>query len=596
MAKARKNIVKEALRRFEISSTAEQDNRTRALEANNFVRGKQWSESDLQERKLSNRPALTVNKTRVMVNRVVGDIIQNLPGMTVIPVETGDFEGAQVRQELLRHSERISEASDVYTLAARQAVEHGFGYFRIFTKNIDDETFDQDIVIELIRNPFTVYMDQSAKKYTYEDGRWALISVMITEEEFKRQFPTKQFVDFHGNTGELGEQFEKWHEPNKIRIAEYFWKEPVRKTIADITNGVDRKTVELTDDVSRAALRRQGWQILRERKADSHKIMWAKVSSHEVLEGPIEFPSRYIPIVPVLGYEDNVEGKRSFVGLINDMMDSQKMLNFFYTSEVEAVQMQTKAPWLGTPLNFQGNEVMWRNANNTPYSALIATPDPRIPGGMPQRIEPPRSSSGHLNHIQLADGDMKDTSGIQDASLGKTSNERSGRAILARQRGSDITTVTFRDNVLKSIRYSGKIMLDMMPRIYDNERVIRVVGKEGDLRDLFLNFTVLDFETGEQVLVNDISEGKFDYIADAGAMFQTRRQEAAATLTMALQFAGPQYADILIPRIMKMQDIPESQEVAREMEERNRLLLGQAASGSPPNAVPTERDLAPPVA
>jgi hypothetical protein len=589
VARRKNNIVKEAVERFEISSSAETANRTDALDAIRFVRGDQWSEADLQERKLAQRPALTINKTRVMINRVVGDIIQNLPGMKVIPVESGDFGGAEVRQELIRHRERESEAADVYTLAARQAVEGGFGYFRILTKNIDDETYDQDIFLQQIRNQFTVYLDQSAKEYTYEDGRWAFITEMLTEEEFERQYPGAQTIDFIGNTGNMGEQFEKWHEPNKIRVAEYFWKEPVRKTIADIAQLDERKTIELTEKVTRSMLRRNGWQILRERKADSHKVMWAKITAHEVLDGPIEFPSKYIPIIPVLGYEDNIEGKRSYVGLVTDMMDSQRMLNFFYTSEVECVQQQTKAPWLGTPLNFKGNEVMWRDANRTSHAALVAEPDPRIPGGMPQRIEPPRSSSGHLNHIQLADADMKDTSGIQDASLGRASNERSGRAILARQRGSDITTITFRDNLQKSIKYAGKITLDMMPRVYDNQRVIRLVGDDGNLRELFLNTEIIDFNTLEVVKINDLSEGKFDYVADAGAMFMTRRQEAAATMLQALQFA-PQYAHIMIPRIMKMQDIPDALEIAREMESFNQQALGQAqgGGGSPPNSVPTE--------
>jgi hypothetical protein len=589
MAKRKSKILIDARERFEISSSAETDNRQEALDSLRFVRGDQWSESDIQERKLAQRPALVVNKTRNIVNRVVGDMIANLPAMNVVPVETGDFEGAQVRQELMRHIERNSQANDIYTLAARQAVDGGYGYFRILSQHVDDETYDQEIVLQGIRNRFTVYLDQAATEYTYEDARYAFISEMITEEEFKRKYPGKATVDFMGNVGNLGEQFQLWHEPNKVRISEYFWKEPVKKTIADIINGQERKTIELSEEVSRASLRRNGWQILRERSADSHKVMWAKVTAHEVLEGPIEFPSRYIPIVPVLGYEDNVEGKRKFVSLISDSMDSQRMLNFFYTSEVESVSQQTKAPWLATPKMIDGKEVMWRDANRTPYSVLVANPDPRVPGGMPTRIQPPVSSSGHLNHIQLADADMKDTSGIQDASLGKSSNERSGRAILARQKGSDITTITFRDNLLKSVRYAGRIVLDMLPRVYDNQRVIRLMGEDGNIRELFLNFEIVDSTTLETVKVNDITEGKYDYVADAGAMFMTRRQEAVATLLQALQFAGPNYAHIIIPRIMKMSDIPEAQKIAQEMDAVNQQLLGQAqGGGSPPGAVPTD--------
>jgi hypothetical protein len=588
VAKRRDKIIDAAIKRFEISSSAETDNRQSALESLRFKRGEQWSESDLQERKQAQRPALTINKTRNIVNRVVGDIIQNLPSMKVIPVETGDFEGAQTRQELIRHIERTSGAEDTIKVAAEQAVTGGFGYYRIFTRFADDETFDQDIVIELIRNQFTVYLDQSASEYTYEDGKWAFITEMVTKEEFKRKYPNSQTVDFMSNTGNLGEQFQKWHEPEKVRVAEYFWKEPIKKTIVDIQNQPgERQTIELTNDVTRAKLRRNGWSILREKTTDSHKIMWAKLTSHEILEGPIGFPSKFIPIVPIFGYEDNIEGKRKYVGIVNDMIDSQRMLNFFYTSEVECVQQQTKAPWLGTDLMFSAKPDVWATAGTKSHAVLTAKPDPRVPGGMPTRVAPPVSSSGHLNHIQLADSDMKDTSGIQDASLGKTSNERSGRAILARQRGSDITTITFKDNVLKSVRYAGKIILDMLPRVYDNQRVLRLIGDDGSLRDLFINFEVIDFNTLERVKVNDISEGKYDYIADAGVMFMTKRQEAVASLLQVLQFA-PFYAQVLAPKIIEMLDIPDALRLAQELTAlgQQQQEAAQAQGGSPPSAVP----------
>jgi hypothetical protein len=589
VAKLEKDILIESRDRFQIVSSAETDNRDTALESLRFVRGEQWDEKDLQERKQSQRPAMVVNKTRNIVNRVVGDMIANLPAMNVIPVETGDVQGAEIRQELIRHIERNSKASDIYTLAARQAVDGGYGYFRVLSKHVDDETYDQEIVLQGIRNRFTVYIDQGATEDTYEDARYAFIAEMITKDEFKRKYPGKSTVDFMGNTGNRGEQFELWFEPDKVRIAEYFWKEPVKKTIADITNGQERKTVELTDEVTRTSLGRSGWQVLRERTADSHRVMWAKVTAHEVLEGPIEFPSKFIPIIPVLGYEDNVEGKRRLVSLIQDSMDSQRMLNFFYTSEVEGVSQQTKAPWIGTPKMVQGNEAMWRDANRRPFSILIANPDPRVPGGMPTRVAPPVSSSGHMNHIQLADADMKDTSGIQDASLGKSSNERSGRAILARQKGSDITTITFRDNLLKSVRYAGRIILDMLPRVYDNQRVIRLIGEDGNIRELFINFTIQDPVTLEEIKVNDISEGKYDYIADAGAMFMTKRQEVSAMMMQSIQFA-PQYAHIILPRIFKNMDIPEAQQIAQEMVAFNQQQFGQVQSGggSPPNATPTD--------
>jgi hypothetical protein len=312
--------------------------------------------------------------------------------------------------------------------------------------------------------------------------------------------------------------------------------------------------------------------------------MWCKLSGNAILEGPIELPSKYIPIVPVIGHETNIEGKRLFRSLIFDAIDPMRMYNYWTTSATEAIALAPKAPLMVTPEQIEGHEQMYKEANRKSHPYLVYN---SVPGqGAPQRQQQAQIPTGIINEAARANSDISDTIGRYEASRGESSNERSGRAILARKEGSDDTTFTFIDNYHKSITYSCKICLDMMSKVLDTERVIRLRGQDGKESILPINRVLMDYDTLTPVIVNDISVGKYDMVPTSGASFQTKRQMIASSMLDFIQF-WPESGPVIGPRVADVMDWPQAQDIAGEL----KALVGGGQppeEGAPPESLPPE--------
>lgn len=563
--------------RMQMAETGESPNRETALNSIKFADGDQWPEKIKQERTADGRPCLTNNKLRKFINQVAGDIRQNKPSMKVMPAnDEADVAGAEVRQDLIRHIEQISTASDAYDNAIQQALDGGYGYWRIITKE-NEEGFDQDILVKKINNRFSVYLDQTAQEYSYEDGRYAFITEKMPRSEFKEKHPKHAPVEFSSDTYS---QYENWFEQDAVRVAEYFYKENITRVIVQLETG---EIIPLRDDLSIEDLEQEGHVVVKSRKVKTHKVMWAKLSGNAILEGPVEVPSKYIPIVPILGYEVNIEGQRKYRSLIHDAMDPMRMYNYWRTSATETIALAPKAPFKVTPEQIEGHEQMWKEANikNHPYLVYNSVPGQ----GAPQREHPAQIPTAIVNEAETSSRDISDTIGRYEASRGEGSNERSGRAILARKEGSDETTFTFVDNYNKSITYSCKIILDMIPRVLDTERVIRLRGQDGKEAILPINQVAMDFETLTPVIYNDISVGKYDMIPASGASYQTKRQMIASSMLDFIQF-WPESGPVIGPRVADVMDWPQAKEIAGEL----KALVG---GGQPPEGEVPQESLPP---
>lgn len=560
-----------ALKRFQLSVDGEGENRKTALESIRFVDGDQWPSRIKTEREQDGRPCLTINKLRKFVKQVAADIRQNKVGVKVRPVDSfADIAGAEVRNDLIRHIEAQSTANNVYETGMEQALDGGFGYWRIVA-DYQGEEFHQEIRLKRVPNRFTVYLDQSAQDFNYEDGKFAFITETISKDDFDAQYPEKEGTNV--SEGE-GESKEGWFFENTIRIAEYFYKDPITKTIAQLANG---EIIELTKTVTPKKLAGAGINVIKTREVKGHKVMWCKMTGSKILEGPKEFPSKYIAIVPVLGFEVNDEGKRKFRSLIYDAMDSMRMYNFWNTHATETMALTPKAPYLLTGEQVEGHENDWNTANVKNKSRLLynhITGQPR-----PSRERPVDVPSAALTMMTTCSNDIMDSIGMYQASLGQESNERSGRAIIARQKAGDGATYTFIDNFTRAIIYTGKILIDMMPRVYDNERVIRIRGEDqAESAELFLNKTIQDPATLEIITINDLSVGEYDLISVAGPSYESKRQETAASMLDFIQFV-PQAASIIGPRLAAVMDWPNAQEIAEELK---KLAIPPAQGGSVP--------------
>jgi hypothetical protein len=201
-------------------------------------------------------------------------------------------------------------------------------------------------------------------------------------------------------------------------------------------------------------------------------------------------------------------------------------------------------------------------------------------------------AAGALQEALNASDDMKSIIGMYDASLGARSNEVSGRAIIARQREGDVSTFHFIDNLGRAIRHTGRILIDLVPKVYDKPRIVRVLGEDGSERTVPVNQQMpqMNAQTGQPMVdpngapilaIHDLAAGKYDLTVETGPSFMTRRQEAAEQMVEFVR-AFPPAASVMGDLLAKNLDWPGAAEIAERLKALLPPALQQQQQGLPP--------------
>jgi hypothetical protein len=563
---------KEALELFRESEAGSSEIRERALEDIKFGRmGVQWPETMARTRRDEGRPCLTINRMPSFIRRVVNDARQNKPSISVHPVDDGgDYDTAQVIGGLIRSIERGSNAALAYDTAIDHACSGGFGFFRITTDYCHPMSFDQEARIERVANPFSVHWDINSTAFDASDWRYAFVSEMLTEDAFKSRHKKAKPVSWQEG---LGEDWEGWASDDAVRVAEWWERKEYSRKIVLLSDGRVLPEEDLKNPIEIApgvrlplkdALAFQGVTIARERESQAFKVMRRMISGVEVLSEE-EWPGTMIPICPVWGEEVMYRGKREFRSLIRDARDPQAMMNFWRSASTELVALAPRAPWL-VPMGGIPPEEMtkWDTANTRSHAYLYYDGSA---GPMPQRQAFAGVPAGALQEALNAQDDMKSVMGIFDAALGARGNETSGRAILARQRESDTSTFHFIDNMARAIQYAGRVLIDIIPALYNERQTVRILGEDEAPRvaRLVASNGEPPSEGDPDGKIYDLSVGTYDVTVRVGANYQTQREEAAAALTE-LSRAYPPAAAIIGDLIVKNMDWPGADEAAERIQ------------------------------
>ncbi len=518
----------------------------------------QWSETDSSLRK--GRPTLTLDRTNQFISQVVNDSRQNNPGIQVIGVDDkSDPKVAETLSGIIRHIEYRSRAPQAYDMGIELSARCGLGWLRVIPEIVDPATNEQEIRILRVVDPTSCGLDPNSQEADGSDAMFGYAETRMTEKAFKQAYPKAKPVPF-GDPG--------WYADGFTTIAEYFEiEEEKQNRIIAITPDGMRNTY--TEDEYWRTAQDLGVKplVLGAFMAKTRSVKWKKMSGSEVLE-ETDFPSQYLPIVPVLGYELWSEGKRFVCGLTRRLMDGQRLHNYQMSAMAEFLASQPKAPYLVPFRAVEGFEGDWRNLNQSnpaylPYNDLdVDTQQPIAP---PQRLNPPPMPGAYAQMAQFAVGEMEASVGMYKANLGQQGNETSGRAIRARQLEGDTATFHFMDNLGRSIEQLGRVVVDMIPRLYDTARVKQIVGIDGERSRVTIDPDMPQAaktdEKGKVIAINP-SVGKYDVRIKVGPSYTTQREEAAQQLSDMIQ-SQPNLAPILGPMWAKLRDMPESDKISR---------------------------------
>lgn len=582
----------------------------------------QWDNDLVMARQLDDKPCLTINKVQQHNLMVINDAKQNKPGVRIRPVgDDASFEGAQIFQELIYHIEYISSAENVYDSATSFQVQAGWGYWRIDTDYINDKTFDQEIYIRHIKDPRSVYLDPDINEIDGADARWGIIFEDMDKELFKKKYP--KFADVMGSST-LGNKGDGWLTESQVRIALYYYKEEKEDKLVhwigqDGIQVISKKS-ELDDrqKIFYQAIKKesQAKELLqfKERAIITNDIHWVKIAGDRVIEGPTKWLGSTIPIVRLVGTETVIDGILDRKGHTRALINAQQIYNFMSSSNVEFIATQSKTPWVAPSAAIEGFEEYYKTANRVNHSYLPynAYDDDGQQLQAPVRNSAINSGNGYVQQMQVAQNELMMASGQYQAQMGENENAKSGVAINARQRQGDRATYHFIDNLAIAVRRTGKILVDLIPKVYDTPRVKKILAQDGTRMNVKIdtdagaelqnttdpNNPAMD--NGQKITeyVFNPDFGQYDIQADTGPSFATKRMEtAAALIDMAkadenfmkiggdilmknLDFAGAdilalRYGNLIPPQVKGEGLPPEVEQVMSQSAEMIQMLQGK---------------------
>lgn len=543
-------IFLEADERLRISMEANGENNTLALEDLEFEDGQQWPDDLYNLRKVQKRPTLTINMTRRCVREVCNNMRQQRPRIKVHPVGDGArIEDAKVVSGLIRHIENLSKASHAYDTGGESAVKIGWGYWRILGEYVSPESFDQELKIRAIRNSFTVYDDPYAQLPTGADREWALITEEMTRQKYKRKYPNAANTEFRG--GSIGDTGKLWESKTKVRLAEYYRVRKIPEKLYQMSDGTtlfERDLKRLRPHLEAAGITVATDPTGEEITRQSHRrvIEWYRLNGTEVVDKRYwggkgdhrPLPGFWIPLVRCEGNVLDLNGQIRRRGMVRDLKDTNRMLNYWATCETELVALAPRAPFIAAEGQLDGHSE-WKDANQKAYSALVykvvhSNPDdtnsPTLPP--PQRQEAVQIPAGVVNARQGALQDLMMLAGMPHEPRADTPGTVvSGKALRERQASTDRSHFQYYDNQTMAIAHTGEILLDLIPHYYSTQRMQRIIGEDGVPQMVQINEKVMDQQTqAVREVKNNLTLGRYDVVMDTGPGYETKRQEGAETL------------------------------------------------------------------
>jgi hypothetical protein len=567
--------INEAIKFWRLVNDSDSTNRAEALNDIKFAAGDQWPVEIQNSRNLESRPCLTINKIDAYIRQVTNQQRQQRPRIKVHPVNNlADYKIAQVIEGITRHIEVNSSADTAYDTAFDYAVRMGWGYWRINYKYVREDSFDQEIYIDAIDNPFTVYFDPNSIRPDGSDAERCLITTVLDKKIFREMYPgANDGANFQQRS--TGDDTSAWVTKEDIRIAEYFYIERERAKLYLLSDG----TTSFGDSANFfQRVEAAGLTVVDERDSFRKAVKWVKMTAMEVLEEKT-WAGKYIPVVPCYGAQVIVDDKRKKYGLVRFAKDPQRMYNFWRTSMTESVALAPKAKWLLAEGQDEGHENEWAMANikSMPVLRYKQKDIEGVPAPAPVRLQPEPPPAGIMEAAGAISADLQMVLGIMDPSQLPSGNI-SGKALQGQQNQVDLSNFHFYDNLTRSIAQTGRIILDLIPKIYDTQRVMRIIGSDGQPDMTTINEAN---EIGE--VLNDVTVGEYDVVMDTGPGFQTKRQQAVESM-MPLLTGNAELFNIAGDLVFRNMDFPGADVIADRLAAMNPMANIDEKSDIPPEA------------
>jgi len=567
-----RDTINEAVNFWNLCNDADGTNRAEALNDIRFGAGEQWPVEIQKSRNLEVRPYLVINKIDAYIRQICNQQRMQTPGIRVHGMNNETSEDrAQIIENIIRHIEVNSNADVAYDTAFEYAVRMGWGYWRLSTRYVREDSYNQEIYIDPIINPFSVYFDPNSVLPDGSDSDRALITTVMRKKDLKAEHPNAN-VEANFTQTSTGDFTAAWITKEDIRVAEFYKKERKKETLYLLSNGKST----FADEDFKERLKRYKLEIVDERESYRTRVKWRKQTAIEILEEKY-IPGIYIPIFPVYGAQLIVGDRPLKYGLIRYAKDPQRMYNFWRTAMTESVALAPKPKWLLVEGQDEGHENEWSTANikSDPVLRYKQTDIEGKPAPAPQRLQPEPPPAGIMEASAAISSDLQMVLGIMDPNQLPSGNI-SGKALQGQQNQIDISNYHFYSNFIRTRRHTAKVILNWLPEVYDTERVIRTISADG--RPDLTTINQMN-EVGE--ILNDVTVGEYDIVIDPGPGFETKRQQAVEAM-MPLLGANEKLFDIAGDLVFRNMDFAGADVIADRLAAANPLAQIDSKSKVPP--------------
>lgn len=582
---------------------------TAAREDALMIAGKQWPREVLDQRK--NRVTLTINQYPKYIRQVTSDAKQNRINIKLRPVEynrservrnlagTRDYSLAEMMEGIVRNIEYNSTAGHHYDRSLEQCVKGGIGWLRVLKRYATPDGFEQELYITSVRSPYSVTVDPRAllsSEPGLSGGDYFFVHEWIGRKQAERLYPGEVISDTTLGDGANPTQLSFWTSDKNVRVSEYWWREPERVKYLLLTNGRVMREDELLQLLQAGAQLPEGISVHAERIGMKHCVKWCLTNGARILDGPHEWDGGLLPLAAVMGPEHYLDTEGVQIdSLVRHSHDAQRSFNYWQTSATERVALSPKAKWLAEAQAIAGFEADYRDDSETAKNYLRWRFREGVP--KPELVQGSTTAAAEITMALSQNDNIKSTMGIFDASLGQRSNETSGRAILARQREGDAATYDWHDGLAKGVEHIGRILVDLIPKVYDTQRIMRIRLPDDAGEDFVQINTAVQAEDGAEVIEADVGATRFDVAVDVGPALSTRRQEAADSMTAFVQ-AVPQAGQVMADIVAESMDWPGADRAMKRLRslvppqlltEEERESIGANQPQQPPEPSPEDQ-------
>ena len=505
-------------------------------------------------------------------NKILSELWANPISVSFKPQDGADPDAADLLNGAFRRTMQMAE--EATETAVQDQVDCGFGAFRFHTEyksRMDSLDNTQTIKVSPINEANNrVYWDANSKRKDKSDAKWCLIITSFTDsgwEEYCEENGIKHKDNENPTSIKSPNKSSTWFwgsSTDEVNVGEFYHKKKKRERIfiyespiGEVKSYKQREIKDVEEELADS-----GFIKIGEKYCDKWEVTKYIVDGNDIIK-QTRVAGEMIPVVPVYGDWSFVEGREIWRGIYHDAADPQRLHNFLMNYTTDIVAQGPREKPIFHPGQIKGFEFMYADNgadNNYPYllanelSDVTGQPYPAGPVGA---LTPPQIPQAQTYLMEQTRQSVDDVTGSTMNAGAMLNGQVTGEQIQAATMSSNMEAFLYQNSLALAMKQAGRIFASMAREVLDVPQTMVITDETGKESEVQVLESVFDYETGEEVILNDITKGEWEVYADTGPSYSTMKDQAKAELAEWYKAsAGTPMGNLIMLTYMTLQDGP----------------------------------------